>query len=354
MRKRLTQTSLIFLILAYSACQNTIFAQDTEDLEKLKTEIHKKIGKSAKTVADEQKDLAKAAEYKKTAEEQKDQINELYKKSLTVDAKEKKKLDKEVEKIEKKMKKNEEKAADIYKKCHKKIFENYDKNLAKVRITEKNENQIQGKKSEDEARKVYANAQKMRDKADKTKNSAKYKILTDAYDIEIIAIDHIIKSYGYYLFMLPVNNPEEPDKNKNKNKNEDDLFVITDSEAEKVKEKEKEKTENSQNKNKPKNQATNVKSGSSVKLTYKIQILALVKNPIPTEKLSKTCNSYQNIETTQENGWYKYLVGDFNSLAEAEAYKNSICATDAFIIAYKNGVRISVKEAQELEKQPQN
>jgi len=46
----------------------------------------------------------------------------------------------------------------------------------------------------------------------------------------------------------------------------------------------------------------------------------------------------------RENGWYKYAVGSFSSYDEASRLKREICVPGAFVVAFRNGKKISVKE----------
>ena len=75
-------------------------------------------------------------------------------------------------------------------------------------------------------------------------------------------------------------------------------------------------------------------------LVFKVQIAALKQ---PNERFSKL----EGIAISQENGLTKYRLGSFNSYAEARKYRNSILNTyrDAFVVALKNEVPVSILEA---------
>lgn len=54
------------------------------------------------------------------------------------------------------------------------------------------------------------------------------------------------------------------------------------------------------------------------------------------------------VETKQEGGYHKYLAGPFADVTRANAVQKDIragCCKDAFVVAYKDGLRISVPEA---------
>jgi hypothetical protein len=55
------------------------------------------------------------------------------------------------------------------------------------------------------------------------------------------------------------------------------------------------------------------------------------------------CGSSDVLEY-RENGWYKYAVGSFPSYDEASRLKGEICVPGAFVVAFRNGKKISVTE----------
>jgi hypothetical protein len=46
-----------------------------------------------------------------------------------------------------------------------------------------------------------------------------------------------------------------------------------------------------------------------------------------------------NVEMINENGWYKYSVGDFTSYDEASKFRKSSGIKNAFVVAYRKGTR---------------
>jgi hypothetical protein len=81
---------------------------------------------------------------------------------------------------------------------------------------------------------------------------------------------------------------------------------------------------------------------------YKIQILALIEAPISDQKLRQIYNLNQSISKEETEGWYKYSVGQFTTYQQAAEVKSSIDINGAFIIAYRNGVKINIEEAKRL------
>ena len=73
---------------------------------------------------------------------------------------------------------------------------------------------------------------------------------------------------------------------------------------------------------------------------FKVQLAALKK---PNETYSKL----EDIVVSQENGFIKYRLGSFDSYSNARKFRNSIRSTytDAFVIALKNEVPVSILEA---------
>lgn len=55
-----------------------------------------------------------------------------------------------------------------------------------------------------------------------------------------------------------------------------------------------------------------------------------------------------NLKVDYEKGMYKYMVGEFSSPAQTEDILNNLAIlgyNDSFIVAFKDGKSISVKEA---------
>lgn len=81
---------------------------------------------------------------------------------------------------------------------------------------------------------------------------------------------------------------------------------------------------------------------------YKVQISATRKSPERDNTWFSTKYKWQNsVDLTMHEGWKKYLIGNFKNYTEAKAFCNQTSAqvSDAFVVAYDQGQRISVQEA---------
>ncbi len=113
------------------------------------------------------------------------------------------------------------------------------------------------------------------------------------------------------------------------------------------------------------NKATNNASASSEKtidlnipapqsgIFYKVQICATRKSPSRNGKFFEQKYKVQDeVELTNHEGWKKYIIGSFTNYEEAKAFgqKTRTLVKDAFIVAYDNGERIPVRQAQSNKK----
>ena len=82
---------------------------------------------------------------------------------------------------------------------------------------------------------------------------------------------------------------------------------------------------------------------------YKVQICATRKSPARNGQFfEKKYKVTDNVELTNHEGWKKYIIGSFSSYEEAKAFgiKTKELVKDAFIVAYDNGERVPVNQAQ--------
>ena len=50
------------------------------------------------------------------------------------------------------------------------------------------------------------------------------------------------------------------------------------------------------------------------------------------------------IQEIHEDGWFKYLIGHYKDFDDAVKLLNEVNVERAFIVAYKNGKRVPIKE----------
>ncbi len=84
-------------------------------------------------------------------------------------------------------------------------------------------------------------------------------------------------------------------------------------------------------------------------ISYRVQVSATQKSPAKDNKwFHSKYHIDTDIEMTYHEGWKKYLTGNFTTLDEAASFKNKTKENipDAFIVAYENGVRITLEEAK--------
>ncbi len=73
---------------------------------------------------------------------------------------------------------------------------------------------------------------------------------------------------------------------------------------------------------------------------FKVQIAAS-RVPLSIEKLHSIYNGGEILNNELEDGWYKYSIGRaFSTYRKAYDYRNSIGVKGAFVVAYKDGVKV--------------
>lgn len=86
-------------------------------------------------------------------------------------------------------------------------------------------------------------------------------------------------------------------------------------------------------------------------IRYKVQVCALqkYKNPYFVKRKRKITNVNEDIYVETHMGWHKYTVGSFPIYKLARDYRLKIWdkteASDAFVAAYNDGIRITIQEA---------
>jgi hypothetical protein len=90
-----------------------------------------------------------------------------------------------------------------------------------------------------------------------------------------------------------------------------------------------------------------VAQGGAAGVSYSVQIAAFSRM-LPVSYFQETFKLSATINTEQHNGLNKYTTGSFSSYQAARDNRNQVRTTgisDAFVIAYNNGKRITVQEA---------
>ncbi len=73
-------------------------------------------------------------------------------------------------------------------------------------------------------------------------------------------------------------------------------------------------------------------------VVYRVQIAA-DKTQLSQRALRKMYYGQKNVEMINENGWYKYSVGDFDDFQSANKFRKECGVANAFIVAYRKGAR---------------
>lgn len=81
-------------------------------------------------------------------------------------------------------------------------------------------------------------------------------------------------------------------------------------------------------------------------VVYKVQIAAN-RTQLDQRTLQNIYYGQKGVEMIEENGWYKYVVGDFNSYQEADKFRKSCGVKNAFIVAYRKGEQFVPVQAKE-------
>jgi len=71
---------------------------------------------------------------------------------------------------------------------------------------------------------------------------------------------------------------------------------------------------------------------------YRVQ-LAANRSELSQRALSRMYYGNKSVEMINENGWYKYSVGDFNTYEEASKFRKSSGISNAFVVAYRKGTK---------------
>jgi len=202
-----------------------------------------------------------------------------------------------------------------YKEANKIVYNLYKKNLKILKAQIPDPNKVsQIEELEDEASNYYVQGTASRKQAERVEeNDKKYKLLVDGEQLETDAISIQIQAYSIYYGWF------EPDSNEV-------LETVVDNIVEPKVEIKKD---------------TNLVKTATVepKIVFRIQIAASTVQ-LSMSKLRQIYPSSEIIYTDIDKDWYKYMVGNYKTYEDAYAYKTKMGVSGAFIVAYKDNVRV--------------
>jgi hypothetical protein len=82
-------------------------------------------------------------------------------------------------------------------------------------------------------------------------------------------------------------------------------------------------------------------------IIYRVQIAAR-RSELTQRALSRIYYGNKNVEMINENGWFKYSVGDFTDYEEANKFRKSSGISSAFVVAYRKG-KVQLTQVQVTE-----
>ena len=85
----------------------------------------------------------------------------------------------------------------------------------------------------------------------------------------------------------------------------------------------------------------------SMIIFYMVQIAAHTIQMLPDYIKTNIYDGDRPVQELREDGWFKYTIGHYRTFEEAEKLLNELKIAKAFVVAYKNGKRVSLKEAAE-------
>ena len=89
---------------------------------------------------------------------------------------------------------------------------------------------------------------------------------------------------------------------------------------------------------------TGKNTGSGSKIQYRVQILASRK-PVTEKFLAKKYSGILKVKRFEEEDWYKYYIAQVPTYFEAKQILNDCGVKDAFIVAYRDGSKVALKDA---------
>ena len=90
------------------------------------------------------------------------------------------------------------------------------------------------------------------------------------------------------------------------------------------------------------------KQESDLNIKFRVQVAA-ARKPIALTTLKKRYAGTREVQTFQEEGWYKYYIAETPTYFEAKQILNNCDVEDAFIASYKDGTKITLRQAMTLQ-----
>lgn len=85
----------------------------------------------------------------------------------------------------------------------------------------------------------------------------------------------------------------------------------------------------------------------SMIIFYQVQIAAHTLRISPKYISDNVYHGDMPVQEIKEDGWYKYTIGRYKTFEEANNLLKSVKIPKAFVVAYKNGKRVPIKEVNE-------
>jgi len=252
------------------------------------------------------------------------------------DKKQREKLLKKSVKIERKAIINQIEALKNLSNVYVNIYEIYKKDLQKFSNSNFQDRVTELTDLQDKAYKCFENADLNVEKVYYTLNQNElFKLFTEAYVQERLGLLYQQKMYAIYLNFDPKiiedideriasnlsNKPKEKDQNNTATYIKDSVNYTTIVVYDTVK----------------------VEKYIETNVVYKVQIAAS-KKLLNLSELRAIYKDESLIQYEIENDWYKYTIGFFSNYQDAANFKNIIGVQGAFIVAYRNGIKVPIKE----------
>lgn len=271
---------------------------------------------------DEEKELENQLKVKKKAEKLEKKADKYFDKFKKYDEKAKKKerFAKKAEKFYNKGVAELREASEMYESIAKVRFDLYSKYLNEEKTKCFEQNLDIAKHFVDSAILIYDDANALRSKIKSLKLKEEIdEAMKLADKLEQKSLDVVLTAYGIY-------NTQEIIELK-KEKEKEVIEEVPDVETEETKE---------------------VVTVPDDVVLFQIQLIALKSKPLTVEEMKEMFNIDEHVYRAEENGFYKYRIGRFDSYEEAMLYRDNLNIADAFIVGYINGEKVPLAQALEL------